>query len=106
MLARIQSREPYYDHKKWDAERKQDVKYLANIQSREVEGISRKFKFEATLPPLPHSPRSESNRSRAGSRTNTIRFNASSPKSVSPPATPAPVAESPRAETPAPVAEA
>ena len=36
MLARIQNREPYYDHKKWDAERKQDLKYLNNIKSREV----------------------------------------------------------------------
>ena len=86
MLARIQSRQPYYDHKKWDAERKQDLKYLANIKSREVIGISQKFKNQASLPPLPHSPRSAS---RAG-KTTTLRYDATlTPKASSPPATPA-----------------
>jgi len=53
MLQRIQSREPFYDHKKWEKEREQDLLYLANIRSREVMTLSQKF---TGLPPLPHSP--------------------------------------------------
>lgn len=119
MLARIQNKEPYYDHKKWVTERKMDEKYLSNIQSREVEGITQRFKFETTLPPLPHSPRGEASRSRAGSRTSTIRFSVSSPRpAMSLPATPAldaessgaeslpaPDGDSPRADSPTPAAE-
>jgi hypothetical protein len=61
-------------------------------------GISQKFKIQQSLPPLPHSPRSEASRSRVGSRggNNTIRYDAMTPKATSPPATPAP-------ETPAAV---
>mmetsp|Transcript_39159 Transcript_39159/g.97000 ORF Transcript_39159/g.97000 Transcript_39159/m.97000 type:complete len:255 (-) Transcript_39159:278-1042(-) len=83
MLTRIQTREPYYDHNKWDAQRQQDLKYLENIKSREVMSISQTFKKQASLPPLPHSPRQERSR-------NTIRFDASLPKAVSasPPQTP------------------
>lgn len=53
MLQRIQSREPFYDHKKWEKEREMDLQYLANIRSREVMNLSQKF---TGLPPLPHSP--------------------------------------------------
>ena len=99
MLSRIQNREPYYDHKKWDAERKRDLQYLANIKSREVMGISQKLKAEASLPPLPHSPRSAegggSRSPRSVSRVNTVRFNAAmtptSSTSPVPPETPAAV---------------
>jgi hypothetical protein len=58
MLNRIQSREPFYDHHKWEEERARDVQYLKNIQSREVMHLSDRFK---SLPPIryytapPHS---------------------------------------------------
>mmetsp|Transcript_22516 Transcript_22516/g.55729 ORF Transcript_22516/g.55729 Transcript_22516/m.55729 type:complete len:263 (-) Transcript_22516:437-1225(-) len=97
MLARIQTREPFYDHKKWDAERTQDLKYLANIKSREVIGISKKFKIQATLPPLPHSPKSMSN-------NNSLRFGSMSPKAVSVPSTPALAENSAATEEAAPTA--
>jgi len=51
MLTRIRCREPFYDHKKWEEERKRDLQYLNNIKSREVMSISQRFK---RLPPLPH----------------------------------------------------
>ena len=54
MLQRIQSREPYYDHKKWEAEREQDLKYLNNITSREVMSLTARF-TNTSLPPLPHA---------------------------------------------------
>eukprot|EP00241_Pyramimonas_parkeae_P010770 CAMPEP_0114248658 /NCGR_PEP_ID=MMETSP0058-20121206/13697_1 /TAXON_ID=36894 /ORGANISM="Pyramimonas parkeae, CCMP726" /LENGTH=224 /DNA_ID=CAMNT_0001362093 /DNA_START=367 /DNA_END=1041 /DNA_ORIENTATION=- len=51
MLRRIQSREPYYDHKKWEDDRAQSLQYLKNIRSREVMSLSTRLRT-SSLPPL------------------------------------------------------
>mmetsp|Transcript_17504 Transcript_17504/g.29382 ORF Transcript_17504/g.29382 Transcript_17504/m.29382 type:complete len:250 (+) Transcript_17504:233-982(+) len=51
MLRRIQNREPYYDHTKWEEERVRDLQYLKNIRSREVMALSKTFSRSASVPP-------------------------------------------------------
>eukprot|EP00959_Pyramimonas_sp_CCMP1952_P216551 4529422-Pyramimonas_sp.AAC.1 len=51
MLRRIQSREPFYDHKKWEEERVRDLQYLKNIRSREVMSLTGRMRA-ASVPPL------------------------------------------------------
>jgi len=54
MLRRIQSREPFYDHRKWEDERERDLQYLNNIRNREVMSLSGRLKA-TSLPPLDKS---------------------------------------------------
>ena len=49
MLRRITSRQPFYNHLKWEEERQRDLKYLENIRSRE---ISSNLKSKGIFPPI------------------------------------------------------
>jgi hypothetical protein len=54
MLRRIQSREPYYDHKKWEEERLTNIKYLNNCRSRDIDSLRKSMggTHGKTLPPM------------------------------------------------------
>jgi hypothetical protein len=55
MLRRIQSREPYYDHKKWEADRLTQLKYLDNCRSREIDSLRKSMTKSSrgrSLPPM------------------------------------------------------
>lgn len=54
MLRRIQSREPYYDHQKWEEDRITNLGYLKNIRSREVASLGARMR-SSSLPPLTKS---------------------------------------------------
>jgi len=58
MLRRIQSREPFYDHLKWEEERARDLEYLKNIRNREVMSLSTRLR-SSSLPPLTKTGRSQ-----------------------------------------------
>lgn len=51
MLRRIQSREPYYDHHKWEEDRITNLGYLKNIRNREVASLTDRLRA-SSLPPL------------------------------------------------------
>ncbi|KAK3266005.1 hypothetical protein CYMTET_25348 [Cymbomonas tetramitiformis] len=94
MLRRIQSREPFYDHQKWEQERIRDMQYLNNVRSREVMSLSGRLKTTA-LPPLDHSSTARSAPEAGGPESPSADMAEPEPAAEEPSPAPEPASEAP-----------